>query len=75
VTTDASVYKIVADAHSMNESLLARLQTLQSITDALYRAVTDAMADGSIPEHASRCECSLCAKITEYKEYKWKMTP
>ena len=74
MTTDASVYKIVADMYGSNEDLRAQLLEVEAIADALYDSLIRAVATDAIPRHSDACVCNLCTVVARYKEYKWKMT-
>jgi hypothetical protein len=74
MTTDASVYRIVTDIHTVNTDLREQLNELLAVADVLYAAVSNAIGVGAIPQHSIECPCKLCKAIDEYKVFKWKMT-
>lgn len=74
MTTDASVYRIVTDIHAASKDLRDELDEWSDVADVLYEALRNAIADGSIPQHAHECPCKLCTAINEYKVLKWKTT-
>jgi hypothetical protein len=74
MTTDASVYRIVTDIHTVNTDLREQINELLAVADVLYGAISNAVDAGAIPQHATECSCKLCKAIDEYKVFKWKMT-